>query len=353
MALAEGDPNFLVAIGWIYSCFPIEKICMMRRIKLLTILSIMCFGFLSGIVKASPEDVRPYINRGEAYDEAGQIDKAIAEFNEALKLDPKNAEVINDRGLAFWHKGDIVKALADFNLAIEINPLIAVVYNNRGLLYGKDKGEFNLAIADFTKAIEIDPKFIDAYLSRGIAYSFKHEYDKAIADYNKALEINSNVGDVYFNRAAAYFYKGDYEKAWKDVHYLQSIRGQVPPEFIKDLSSKMLEPKNTLPLREKGLVVHFGPKEVVNGISGRFMYSVGLNGEKKSVDVPTDLIGVFLQQDITVQENGIWVVVTNPDAYSAEEKEMMNSLETLCKQKNIILFKARGMDLPGGWKRIN
>ncbi|NCU33247.1 MAG: ATP-dependent helicase, partial [Candidatus Moranbacteria bacterium] len=124
-------------------------------------------------------------------------------------------------------------------------------------------------------------------------------------------------------------------------------------EFIKDLSSKMSEPKHSIPLREKGLVVHFGPKTVVAGISGRFMYSVGLNGEKKSVDLPEDLVEAFLKQDKTVQENGVWVVVTNPAAYSAEENEMVNTLGSLCKQKNIVLFKARGMDLPGGWKRIN
>ena len=325
----------------------------MRHRKLVIITIVISLGFLSGIVRAAPEDAQSYIDRGEKYDDMGQPEKAIAEFNKALRLDPKNADAFNDRGLAFWSIGDIDNALADYNKSIESNPSLAVVYNNRGLLYGKGRGEFDLAIADFTKAIEIDPKLIDAYLSRGMAYSFKNEFDKAIADYDKALEINPNVEDAYFNRAAAYFNKGEYEKAWKDVHYLQSIRGQVPPEFIDDLNSKMPEPKNILPLREKGLVVHFGPKEVVGGISERFMYSVGLNGEKKSVDVPTDLIAVFLKQDKTVQENGIWVVVTNPDAYSAEEKEMISSLEDLCKQKNIILFKARGMDLPGGWKRIN
>jgi tetratricopeptide (TPR) repeat protein len=330
-----------------------EGMFMMKRIKSVIIVSVMCFGFLSGSVQAASDDIQSYIDRGEAYSKEGQSDKAMAEFNKALELDPKNANAINDRGLEFWFKGDIDSALADYNKAIEINPSLAVSYNNRGLLYGKGKGEFDLAIADLTKAIEIDPKFIDAYLSRGMAYSFKQEFDKSIADYSKVIEINPNVSDAYFNRAAAYFYKGEYAEAWKDVHYLQSIRGKVPAEFIKDLNSRMPEPQYSVPSREKGLVVHFGPKAVVEGISGRFMYSVGVNGEKKSVDLPADLIGVFLQQDKTVQENGIWVVVTNPDAYSAEEKEMINTLEDLCKQKNIIFFKARGMDLPGGWKRIN
>ena len=325
----------------------------MRSIKAGIFVLVICCILLPITATASSDQVQAYLDRGEAYGQEGQFDKAIEEINKALEIDPQNANAFNDRGLAFWLKGDINSALVDYNKAIEINPSFAMAYNNRGLLYGKGQGEMDLAIADFSKAIEMDPKLVDAYLSRGMAYSFKKEFDKSIADYGKAIEINPNIGDAYFNRAAAYFYKGEYENAWKDVHYLQSIRGQVPSEFIKDLNSKMPEPKNVLPLREKGLVVHFGPKAVVEGISGRFMYSVGLNGEKKSVDLPADLIEIFLQQNKTVQENGIWVVVTNPDAYSAEEKEMISALEGLCKQKNIVLFEARGMDLPGGWKRIN
>ncbi len=325
----------------------------MQIVKTAVVLIAISFSSFPMMAQASSDQVQAYLDQGEAYGRQGQFDKAIAEINKAIELDPKNANAFNDRGLALWLKGDMNPALADYNKAIELNPTFATAYNNRGLLYGKGQGEMDLAIADFSKAIELDPKLVDAYLSRGMAYSFKQEFDKSIEDYGKVIEIDPNAGDAYFNQAVVYFYKGEYAEAWKNVHYLQSIRGKVPAEFIKDLSSKMSEPQRSMPLREKGLVVHFGPKTVVAGISGRFMYSVGLNGEKKSVDLPEDLVEAFLKQDKIVQENGIWIVITNPAAYSAEENEMVNTLGSLCKQKNIVLFKARGMDLPGGWKRIN
>src|SRR6185437_9331168 len=53
------------------------------------------------------------------------------------------------RGLAWQKKGDGDKALADYNDAIRVNPKDALAYNDRGLLW-RERGEPDRAIADFT-----------------------------------------------------------------------------------------------------------------------------------------------------------------------------------------------------------
>ena len=63
------------------------------------------------------------------------------------------------------------------------------------------------------------------------------------------------------------------------------------------------------------------------------------------------LLGYFHTLPATAQENGIWVVTTNPSAYSAPEREKLRQLITLCQQQKIPVFTCRGMDLPNGWKR--
>ena len=60
------------------------------------------------------------------------------------------------RGLAWQAKGDLDRALADYTEAIRLNPRDALAYNNRGLLW-RETGDVDRAIADLTDAIRIDP----------------------------------------------------------------------------------------------------------------------------------------------------------------------------------------------------
>jgi tetratricopeptide (TPR) repeat protein len=48
-----------------------------------------------------------YYSRGLAYYDKGDDDRAIAEYNEAIRLDPKFAYAYSNRGLAYDHKGDL------------------------------------------------------------------------------------------------------------------------------------------------------------------------------------------------------------------------------------------------------
>jgi hypothetical protein len=49
--------------------------------------------------------------------------------------------------------------------------------------------------------------------------------------------------------------------------------------------------------------------------------------------------------------NGVWIVTTNPDAYSDEEKSFLEEIKRLCGKEKILLFVARASELPNGWKR--
>jgi len=98
-----------------------------------------------------------YSNRGFAYYNKGQYDRAIANYDKAIKLDPKFAIAYNNRGIAYGQKGDDDRAFADFDTAIKLDPKSADTYYNRGIVYGQ-KGDYDRAIADFDTAIKLDPK---------------------------------------------------------------------------------------------------------------------------------------------------------------------------------------------------
>ena len=74
-----------------------------------------------------------YIGCGFAYAANGDNDRAIEDYNEALKLNPKQALSLFGRGLAKLKKGDASGGEADIAAAKVIQTNIAEVFGRYGV----------------------------------------------------------------------------------------------------------------------------------------------------------------------------------------------------------------------------
>ena len=70
--------------------------------------------------------------------QAGDHDKAIADFSEAIRLDPKRADAYYGRGTAYGHKGEYDKAIADYSDAIRLAPPKADAYLDEVMPTGRN-----------------------------------------------------------------------------------------------------------------------------------------------------------------------------------------------------------------------
>jgi Flp pilus assembly protein TadD len=147
-------------------------------------------------IRLNPKSAQGHVNRGSAYGEQGELDKAIAEYSEATQLNPKNAEAYINRGITYSMKGDLDKAIADCNEAIRISPNNSHAYYGRGFAY-REKGDFDKAVADFTDAIRLDPKNTQVYCIRGAVYEKKGDFDKAITDFTEVIRLDPKDAKSY------------------------------------------------------------------------------------------------------------------------------------------------------------
>lgn len=152
-------------------------------------------AYYGALIQSDPNNAWAYNLRATAYKEKGQLDQAIADYGQRLRLQ-SDAAGYNNRGNVWDRKQEYDKALADYSQAIELDTNNAVAYNNRGNTW-RAKQKYDKALADYDQALRLDPNYADAYCNRGYAWDKKKDYAKAIADYDRAKKLDPNLADAY------------------------------------------------------------------------------------------------------------------------------------------------------------
>jgi lipoprotein NlpI len=128
-------------------------------------------------------------NEGQIYSNDQQIEGCTAAINSGRESRQNLAVSHYNRGNGYFRKGDLDRAIADYNEAIRLNPKDFDNFTNRGLVY-MHKGDFDRAIADYNEAIRLDPKSSIAYRRRGLINLYSGSLPKALDDLNQSRALN-------------------------------------------------------------------------------------------------------------------------------------------------------------------
>ncbi len=113
--------------------------------------------------QVSPEQ---HLRAGAQLQEQRQLEEAIDEYDEAIRLDPWLDEAYTQRGLAYAGMGQFQRAIQDFNVAITLNPQGTEGFFLRcSVQYSL--GKYQLALDDLSEAIRLNPNDARVYGARG------------------------------------------------------------------------------------------------------------------------------------------------------------------------------------------
>jgi tetratricopeptide (TPR) repeat protein len=143
---------------------------------------------------------------------------------------PQLAAAYNNRAFAHRFSKEYDRAIQDYNEAIRLKPNWAIPYNNRGVAYRR-KGEHDKAINDYTHAIGLDSNYAAAYYNRGVALLERGSPDFAIADFEKVLSFNSGNAMALYGRGVAKMKAGDIAGGSADISAAHRINPKVREEF--------------------------------------------------------------------------------------------------------------------------
>jgi tetratricopeptide (TPR) repeat protein len=182
-------------------------------------------------LKLNPRYVLAWIKRGNLRSQQGAYTEAIADFDQALRLDARAVLAWNNRGLAWQNQGDLDAALRDYARALELDPRLPVALNNRaGIKH--ERGDLRGALSDYDQALALDPTLAFVYNNRGVTRKALGNLQGALADYNKAIELRPSFALAYFNRSAAYKALGKGFEAEQD--FIKSMNLRDEPELTAE-----------------------------------------------------------------------------------------------------------------------
>jgi serine/threonine protein kinase/Flp pilus assembly protein TadD len=154
----------------------------------------------AGHVPAS--SARDHYQLATTFARAGQYARAVAELDEALRLNPRHYWSAVQRGICRQELGQYALAAADFGTGIGLWPEFAWGYFNRG--YVLEKSGFRTeALADYTRALERDPTLLAAHVNRGMVRLELRQYAAALADLDKAAELGCDDAPLHAGRGVA------------------------------------------------------------------------------------------------------------------------------------------------------
>lgn len=166
-------------------------------------------------IKDKPDDATAYLCRGMVLHSKNELDKAIADYNEAIRIDRRMSSAFLNRGNCWYGKQEYDRALADYTEAVRLAPADALAYGNRANTWNK-KSEYERAIADAADALQLAPGFVSPRVTRMEAWIALNEFDKVFDECDAARKIDRTNVYALELRAVAWAAKKKFDKALAD-----------------------------------------------------------------------------------------------------------------------------------------
>jgi tetratricopeptide (TPR) repeat protein len=319
------------------------------------------FGLFAMPGSLDAKNGKAYSSRGEALLLKGDLDRAMADHEEAIRLNP-SPESYGNRALAWKAKGDLDPAVDDYDDAILLNPNYAPAYTGRGEIH-RLKGALDRSLADLDKAVSLNPHSATFLYLRGETFRERGTLDNA--DFDEALRLILGLAAVHTTRGLAYESKGDlveaqidFERALKLPSMLDAETTKLAQEIAKAhleaLEAKQAqEPKQALEAKQKK-TAEFPLRD--NGSSERALVDpgrrvalvIGMSAYMSHSDLPNakrDAQAVAT----TLREIGFQTVL---EGYDLDKAKLENTLKSFAYKATaanwaVIYYAGHGIEIGG------
>jgi protein O-mannosyl-transferase len=179
-------------------------------------------------IARNPDCWMAHNNLGTVLLQKGQVDDAIARYQQTLQLAPESGDADYNLGNAFLQKGEIDAALSHYQKAVSVIPKDPDIQVGLGNALWQ-KGKADEAIDHYRKALELRPYYFGAHYNLSTVLLQKGEIDEAILHARIALTIRADLAPVHTNLGVAFLARGEIAEGIKQLEKTLEIAPRSVP----------------------------------------------------------------------------------------------------------------------------
>jgi tetratricopeptide (TPR) repeat protein len=163
-------------------------------------------------VAVTRDNIMARISLGNARQQAGQINEAMEQYREVLRLDPNQEHANLDLGVALAMTGQLEEATNCFARALRNRPDWSGTHLNLGLALF-ELGDFSGALTHYAEAVRLDSNAVVAFTSLAGDLSARGKSDEAVRYYLEALRFNPADAEAHYHLGLEWLQHGRMDEA--------------------------------------------------------------------------------------------------------------------------------------------
>ncbi|MCX6840411.1 MAG: tetratricopeptide repeat protein [Verrucomicrobia bacterium] len=225
---------------------------------------------------------------GYLHIEMEQTEEALRALNQSARMDDSMAETFLLRGVAQRRAGELEQALQDYENALRLRPGWPDAINNLAITL-EDCGRYDEAIRHLTVGLKQHPSDVDLWNELGSCLCAAQRAEEALQAFRKACEIDPSFAPMRWNLATALLQAGKFDQGWQMFEErLELLPGITAPECPAPMwEGQSLAGRTLLVWHEQGLgdTIQFA----------RYLPPLMAAGAKIVLRAPKELRRLFMQ----------------------------------------------------------
>ena len=172
-----------------------------------------------------------HLMKGVDLENAGQIDGAIAEHEEAVKQDPKLAQAHANLIALYARVGRAEKAESEYRATVELNPNLPQSHYDYGVFL-VSRQRYREAEIAFRNALESSPKYAEAHSNLGAMLEREGKSEEAIRHYRAAIEDKPNFRMAHFQLGRLLMMKKRNSEAIRELSQTLTPEDAETPRYV-------------------------------------------------------------------------------------------------------------------------